>query len=136
MNLNETLVDVYEDFQGDIRKLEELISQMALWADECTINHKKEEIRLPQYIELHLNLEMLKQQLQEKILTLGKEEELKEKIQEAQHTIEEQLERYKAIERIIHQWIKEIKNIYILMNQSRVLEENKDYLLGILDVQS
>ena len=71
MSMNEALEEALEAFQGDVRKLDELISQLELWSDECTINHKKEEIRLPQYIELHLNLEELKEQLDEEINALN-----------------------------------------------------------------
>ena len=49
MPLNEALETAVEAFEGNVRKLDELVSQLELWSDECTINHKKEEVRLPQY---------------------------------------------------------------------------------------
>ena len=135
MPLNEALETAVEAFEGNVRKLDELVSQLELWSDECTINHKKEEVRLPQYIELHLNLEALKEELKDEISTLSKEEALREAVSTQEKHIHAHLEKYKETEAIIHGWIREIKNIYVLMNQSRVLEENKDYLMNIIEAQ-
>lgn len=133
MSMNEALEEALEAFQGDVRKLDELISQLELWSDECTINHKKEEIRLPQYIELHLNLEELKEQLDEEINALGKESEIQAQVEAAKAHIQQQLASYKETEQVIHDWIREIKNIYVLINSSRVLEQNKEYLNTIIE---
>ena len=134
MSMNEALEDALEAFQGDVRKLDELISQLELWSDECTINHKKEEIRLPQYIELHLNLEELKEQLDEEINALGRKSEIQAQVEAAKAHIQQQLASYKETEQVIHNWVREIKNIYVLINSSRVLEQNKDYLNAIIEV--
>lgn len=133
MSMNEALEEALEAFQGDVRKLDELISQLELWSDECTINHKKEEIRLPQYIELHLNLEELKEQLDEEINALGEESEIQAQVEAAKAHIQQQLASYKETEQVIHDWIREIKNIYVLINSSRVLEQNKEYLNTIIE---
>ena len=133
MSMNEALEDALEAFQGDVRKLDELISQLELWSDECTINHKKEEVRLTQYIELHLNLEELKQQLEEELNTLSKEIEIQAQIEAAKAHIHKQLAAYKETEQIIHNWVREIKNIYVLINSSRALEQNKEYLKAIIE---
>lgn len=135
MPLNEALETAFEAFEGNVRKLDELVSQLELWSDECTINHKKEEVRLPQYIELHLNLEELKEELNEEVSTLRNEEELKEAVMMQEQHIHDQLEKYKETEEIIHQWIREIKNIYVLIHQSRILEDNKAYLMSIIEAK-
>ena len=132
MILNETLENVYEAFEGNVRKLEELISQLELWSDEYTINHKKEEIRLPEYIELHLNLEALKKELESQLDQLEQEEQLRKSIEQARVHIKERLTAYKETEENIHDWIKAIKNPYMLMHSSKILKENQEYLEAIL----
>lgn len=125
----------YEHFEGNIRKLDELIGQLELWSDEYTINHKKEEIRLPEYIELHHNLEALKEELftflNQQIAHEGKTERLLK----AEITICNRLADYQATEEHIHEWIREIKDIYILIAKSPVLEKNRAYLEKILQVE-
>ena len=56
MNESTNLEAFYEDIEGDYRKLEELIMQLEVWSDTYTINHKKEEERLEEYMELSENL--------------------------------------------------------------------------------
>ncbi|MEG0501179.1 MAG: hypothetical protein RR525_02975, partial [Cellulosilyticaceae bacterium] len=63
MNQNWNEEEDYELFKGDLRKLDELIAQLELWRDEKTINHKKEKIRLEEYVELSKNLYELKEDL-------------------------------------------------------------------------
>lgn len=131
MSLNETLEMALEDFEGSVRKLDELVSQLELWSDECTINHKKEAVRLEQYIELNLNLEELKEALFSETEALSKEAELEEKITELKAHINVQLEKYKETEEVIHDWIRAIKNIYVLIRSSRMLEKNEDFIMSI-----
>nr|WP_302595554.1 hypothetical protein [uncultured Cellulosilyticum sp.] len=120
----------YELFEGDIRKLDELISQLELWSDEYTINHKKEEIRLPEYMGLHENLEELKGELQAFIDARRAEGD--EKIEAYAQSIAEKLEKYKETEDVIHDWIREIKNVYVLVMKSSILEKNRDYIEQIM----
>ena len=122
----------YELFEGDIRKLDELISQLELWSDEYTINHKKEEVRLPEYIGLNENLEALKAQLQEFITERRCAGD--EKIEAYAESISAKLEAYKPTEAVIHNWIREIKNIYVLIMKSSILQKHKAYLDEILQV--
>ncbi|MBP3887771.1 MAG: hypothetical protein J6F30_09045 [Cellulosilyticum sp.] len=133
MNLNETVQMAYEEFETNVRKLDQLISQLELWSDEYTINHKKEEVRVPEYIELHLNLEAFKGELEEQINELSKEEALKEAIENAQAHIEERLQAYEETEAIIHDWIREIKNPYMLINNISVVQKNKEFIESILN---
>lgn len=132
MKLDETLEVAYEAFEGNVRRLEGLIGQLEVWSDECTINHKKEEVRFPQYIELHLNLEALKAELEEQEKELEKEEVLKEALEQAKAHIAERLKAYEETEEVIHNWIREIKNPYLLFNGSKVLQDNQDYIESIL----
>lgn len=133
MKLDERLEMAYEAFELNIRKLEELISQLELWSDEYTINHKKEEVRLPEYMELHLNLEAFKAELEEQIAELSKEEILKETLEQAKVRIAERLKAYEETEEVIHDWIREIKNPYMLIHNSAVLEKNKAYIEAIIN---
>lgn len=133
MNLNETVQMAYEEFETNVRKLDQLISQLELWSDEYTINHKKEEVRLPEYIELHLNLEAFKVELEDQINELSKEEALKEAIENAQAHIEERLQAYEETEAIIHDWIREIKNPYMLINNISVVQKNKEFIESIIN---
>lgn len=133
MNLNETLEQAIEAFEGNVRRLDGLISQLALWSDECTVNHKKEEVRLPQYVELHLNLEALKEELVQQEVALADEEAAREIVSSAKEHIAAQLAAYETTEALIHQWIREIKNPHVLIHQSKVLTDNKDYLFSIIE---
>lgn len=121
----------YELFEGDIRKLDELIGQLELWSDEYTINHKKEEIRLPEYMGLHENLEELKVQLQTFIDERRAEGD--EKIEAYAQSISEKLEKYKETEEVIHNWIRDIKDIYIIVMKSPILEKNRAYIEEIVN---
>lgn len=122
----------YEYFEGNIRKLDELIGQLELWSDEYTINHKKEELRLPEYIELHHNLEELKEELFTLLNQQIAQEGKTERLLQAENTIEHRLAEYKVTEAHIHDWIREIKDMYILIAKSPILEENRVYLEAIL----
>ena len=120
----------YELFEGDIRKLDELISQLELWSDEYTINHKKEEVRLPEYMGLHENLEELKSELQAFIDERRAEGD--EKIEAYATSIAEKLEKYKETEEVIHEWIRNIKNVYVIVMKSPILEKNRAYIDRII----
>lgn len=132
MRDNDIIQAEYEEFEGDVRKLEELIGQLELWSDEYTINHKREEVRLPEYVELHLNLEALKEQLfafiNQQIAKEGKTEwSIK-----AETDIKYRLASYRQTEAHIHKWIREIKDIYILIAKSPLLEKNRANIEEIL----
>ncbi len=122
------LEELYEAFQGTLRRLEGLISQLELWSDECTINHKKEEVRLPQYIEMRESLEEVKAELNDFIIAHKHDEAFKVRLLEDEVRIKEKLEGYKETEENIHHWIREIKNISILIAKSTVLEANRSFI--------
>lgn len=133
MNQDIHLEERYEIFEGDLRKLDELIGQLELWSDEYTINHKKEEVRLPEYVELHNNLEELKEIIQEFISERLAEEDEEERLQSYQELVEEKLAKYQVTEDAIHNWIRDIKNVQVIIMKSPVLEENREYLERILE---
>lgn len=133
MALSEALQMQYEEFETNVRKLDQLISQLELWSDEYTINHKKEEVRLPEYIELHLNLESFKEALESEMNLLSQEAQLTEAVAKAKAHIEERLKSYEETEEVIHDWIREMKNPYALIHNSSVLEKNKEYILSIIN---
>ncbi len=132
MNMTQIEEDMYEGFEGDIRKLDELVGQLELWSDEYTINHKKEEIRLPQYIELHYNLEELKKDLFTFLDEHKDDSDKKEYLEEKKLEINSKLKQYEVTEETIHNWVREIKLPYPLIANSPILEENRDYIEGIL----
>lgn len=118
----------YEVFEGDVRRLEGLISQLELWSDENTINHKKEEVRLVEYIEMHNNLESLKSELKSFIEQNKTDISLGEKISKMDAHIQSKLEAYKETEAVIHNWIREIKNVPLLIAKSPILKDNQQYI--------
>lgn len=132
MYMEDQIAMQYEDFEGNRRKLAELIGQLELWSDEYTINHKKEEIRLPEYVELHCNLEALKQELFEFIKN-HEQDGKADYLVEAKEDIKARLTAYEITEKTIHEWIRDIKDVYILMAKSPVLEENRGYLEAVLE---
>lgn len=132
MRDNDIIQAEYEEFEGDVRKLEELIGQLELWSDEYTINHKREEVRLPEYVELHLNLEALKEQLFAFINQQIAKEGKTEWSVKAETDIKYRLASYRETEAHIHKWIREIKDIYILIAKSPLLEKNRAYIEEIL----
>lgn len=125
------LEEQYEAFQGTLRRLEGLISQLELWSDECTINHKKEEVRLPEYIEIRERLEEVKVELNSFIAAHKNDEAFKVRLLEDEIRIKEKLEGYKETEENIHNWIREIKNIHILIAKSNILEANRSLIEAI-----
>lgn len=130
MNVIE-LEEQFENFEGSFRRMEGLISQLELWSDDCTINHKKEEVRLPQYIEIHQSLEEVKDELESFMAAQQNNVELAEKLANYKKLMAEKLEAYKETEAVIHEWIKEIKNIHVLIAKSSVLQANREWLEAI-----
>lgn len=133
MEQNYTLEEQYEMFEGDLRRLEELIGQLEFWSDECTINHKKEDVRLPEYIELNNNLEALKEQLQKFLEDHMNDEGMKDQVKAYRDAINQKLRDYQVTKEHIHNWVREIKNIYTLVMKSDVLKENKAYIDEIIN---
>lgn len=131
--MNLTLEERYENFEGDMRRFDELIGQLELWCDECTINHKKEEVRLPQYVELNDNLQEWIGELKTFIAEQRQcADAYTERLDAYEAHMQDQLEAYKVTELCIYEWIREIKNIHILIMKSPVLQEHKAYLESIL----
>ena len=133
MNSNELLEERFEDFEGELRKLDELIGQLELWSDEYTINHKKEEVRLVQYVELHLNLESLKADLASFIEEYATNDEVSERIKAYQKAIKEKLAAYSVTEDTIHDWIRDIKASHLIIAKEPVLEANRSFIEAILN---
>ncbi|MGL4800198.1 MAG: hypothetical protein ACRDDX_16085 [Cellulosilyticaceae bacterium] len=128
--------EMYEIFEGDLRKLDELIGQLELWSDEYTINHKKEELRLPQYIELHNNLEEQKELMADFLSERIAEEGKSERVVGYQERIEQRLHAYEETEKVIHDWVRAIKDVQVLIMRSEILQNNKDYIESILNEAS
>lgn len=124
----EYLEEQYENFEGEMRRLEGLISQLELWSDESTINHKREEIKLVQYVEMHHNLQEVYESLQAFIKEHRTCEERAEQIKACEERIEQQMSSYRETEEVIHDWIRAIKNRYVLVAKSPVLQANRSFI--------
>lgn len=129
---NWTREEDYELFQGDLRRLDELVAQLELWCDEKTINHKKEQERLEEYVELESNLEELKASLAKDIEENKQNSELSELAHQAEMRVATKLEAYKVTEEAIYTWIREINNIQVLIMRSSLLIKYKGRLDEIL----
>lgn len=127
MSDNLSLEEFYEVLEGDIRKLDELIAQLELWGDINTINHKKEETRLEEYMALSENLYE-----QEKVIRAAVADSLNEdeagQYEERLHT---KMENYKETEQVIHNWVREIKDLQAMIMKSQVLYSYKEELEAI-----
>lgn len=133
MDLNETLQMKYEEFEADLRRLDQLINELELWSDEFTVNHKKEEVRLPEYMEINQNFEEHKQNLVAQMNELSQEEVLKEKMNEAREYVAQRLADYQQTEEVIHDWIRAIKNPYMLLNNTSALQKYREYIESIIN---
>ena len=60
------------------------------------------------------------------------EENITELLTDYQEKIEQKLQKYKVKEKVIHNWIREIKNVQVMMMKSDVLQNNKAYIESIL----
>ena len=135
MIYNEQLEEAYECFEGDLRRLDELISQLELWSDECTINHKREDIKLVEYVELHNNLEILKDELNAFLAEHAQDEGKNEDLKAYAKAIEEKIEKFKETEEHIHNWVREIKDIQIIVMRSETLKDNREFINEIINIE-
>lgn len=134
MSENWTTEDAFEAFEGDLRKLDELIAQLEVWSDMYTINHKKEQARLEEYVELSKNLYELQTRLYDTIgdyTTLGI---TKEQATGYRTKVEEKFANFKEIEIIIHDWIRNVENIRLLLMRSPILNEHRASIQKIIEV--
>lgn len=134
MNTNWNTQEMYESFEdeifeGDIRKLDELIGQLEVWSDIKTINHKMELARLEEYVELDQNLYDLKTKLLKFIA--GNEEQ--KCAATYKQMIAEKFVKYQETEDVIHQWIKDIKELEIIIMKSALLQQHKERLDEIIN---
>lgn len=127
MSDNLSLEEFYEQLEGDIRKLDELIAQLELWSDINTANHKKEETRLEEYMALSENLYE-----QERLIKEAITEHLNEDEQgQYEERIHAKMETYKETEAIIHNWVRAIKDVQLMIMRSQVLYSYKEELEAI-----
>ncbi len=127
MNENTNLEAFYEDIEGDYRKLEELIMQLEVWSDTYTINHKKEEERLEEYMELSENLYNQEALIREKVEAHVEGEECTSYLSR----LEERMLHYKETEAIIHNWVRDIHELHIMMMRSPILKGYRDEIEAI-----
>lgn len=127
MNESTNLEAFYEDIEGDYRKLEELIMQLEVWSDTYTINHKKEEERLEEYMELSENLYNQEALIREKVEAHVEGEECTSYLSR----LEERMLHYKETEAIIHNWVRDIRELHIMMMRSPILKGYRDEIEAI-----
>lgn len=127
MNESTNLEAFYEDIEGDYRKLEELIMQLEVWSDTYTINHKKEEERLEEYMELSENLYNQEALIREKVDAHVEGEECTSYLSR----LEERMLHYKETEAIIHNWVRDIHELHIMMMRSPILKGYRDEIEAI-----
>ena len=119
MDENRDLELIYEEIEGDCRKLEELIMQLEVWSDTYTLNHKKEQERLEEYMQLSENLYNQGQLIREKIEEYAKEEAYTKYLS----CLEEKMSQYKETEAVIHQWVREVRDLPIIISRSPLLND-------------
>lgn len=127
MNENTNLEAFYEDIEGDYRKLEELIMQLEVWSDTYTINHKKEEERLEEYMELSENLYNQEALIRENVEAHVEGEERISYLSR----LEERMLHYKETEASIHNWVRDIRELHIMMMRSPILKGYRDEIEAI-----
>lgn len=127
MNENTNLEAFYEDIEGDYRKLEELIMQLEVWSDTYTINHKKEEERLEEYMELSENLYNQEALIRENVEAHVEGEERISYLSR----LGERMLHYKETEAIIHNWVRDIRELHIMMMRSPILKGYRDEIEAI-----
>lgn len=131
MNENTNLEAFYEELEGDYRKLDELIMQLEVWSDTYTVNHKKEEERLEEYMALSENLYNQEALIREQVEAHVDGEE---RARYLSH-LEESMLRYKETEEIIHNWVRAIRELHIMIMRSPVLNAYKDEIEAIKNAE-
>ena len=127
MDENRDLELIYEEIEGDCRKLEELIMQLEVWSDTYTLNHKKEQERLEEYMQLSENLYNQEQLIREKIEEYAKEEAYTKYLS----CLEEKMSQYKETEAVIHQWVREVRDLPIIISRSPLLNDYREEIEAI-----
>lgn len=136
MSTNWNTQEAYESFEdeifeGEMRKLDELIGQLEFWSDIKTINHKMEQERLEEYVEMDENLYSLKNKL---LSFINEQVEVeRDRSEEYQILINNKFERYKETEETIHNWIKAISSLSSIIMKSQVLISHKERLESIVE---
>ncbi|MHC1750867.1 MAG: hypothetical protein AB9856_21545 [Cellulosilyticaceae bacterium] len=121
-----------QEVEGNIRKLEELIAQLELWSDMNIVNHKKEQVKLEEYVQLSKNLYDLKAELDaimQDAYVINHEASL---IAIYEDILERKFSVFKETEHNIHKWIKEIKDMNIIIMKSQTLVDYKAYMETLL----
>lgn len=133
MTENYNVEELYEDFEGTLRKLDELVAQLELWCDEYTINHKKEMVRLEQYVELEFNLAELKEEINAFIAERTEEEGETERLKAYRARVDAKLVEYVPTEAIIHEWMKAILDMRLTVAKSLILQKHSDFIYNIIN---
>lgn len=118
MDQNRDLEYMNEEIEGDLRKLDELIMQLEVWSDTYTLNHKKEQERLEEYMQLSANL------YDQEALIRNKIDSYNQEVCDTSYLadLEKKMMQYKMTETVIHDWVRAIRNLPIIINRSSILD--------------
>lgn len=133
MNQNWDLEEFNEMFEGQMRRVDELIGQLEVWCDTYTINHKKEEMRLDDYAVLSKNLYEQVEELKEALVLFRANEADEHWASEQEACLEAKMKGYIPTEADIKKWMEEIKDLRILLMNSSVLQKHREHIEWLLD---
>ncbi|MGL4345318.1 MAG: hypothetical protein ACRCTE_08980 [Cellulosilyticaceae bacterium] len=134
MDQNWELEVFNEDYQGQVRRLEELIGQLEVWCDTYTINHKKEEARLDDYVVLSKNFYEQVEEIKESIALFKMQENDMQWVADQESMLESKLATFKPTESQINEWVRDIKTLDTMLRNSTILNKHREhieYLLGL-----
>lgn len=133
MNQNWDLEVFNETFEGQMRRVDELIGQLEVWCDANTINHKKEEMRLDDYAVLSKNLYEQVAVLKEELAHFQEHEQDETWVATQKMKLEEKMCQYEPTEALIKDWMKEVKELQLMLINSSVLQQHREHLAWLLD---
>ncbi|MEG0352968.1 MAG: M3 family oligoendopeptidase [Cellulosilyticaceae bacterium] len=140
MSLNWSLKELYdsfedEAFQGDMRRVDELIGQLNGWGDRNTVNHKLEQEKLEEYIGLCKQL----YEVQERVYSFAgltvTVESGNEEANKYEAIIEQKISGLAETEAKIGKWISEMKDLDTIIMKSELLQEHRFFIKEIVQKQ-
>ncbi|OON98555.1 MAG: hypothetical protein ATN35_04610 [Epulopiscium sp. Nele67-Bin004] len=99
--------------EQQLEKIEDLVAHIELWSDDNICTHKREQQKLEEYVEMVTYFEEL--------ISACDPEEAKPWVNKLQPTTD-----------AICDWIRDVKNIYVIIDKSDILKEHKQLLDEII----
>lgn len=137
-NLDWSLKELYDSFegegyQGDLKKLDGLISKLKILADEMTIDHENEKEKLEQYVDLSEEMSLTFEKLgvyAELIVSVNSKDEAANKYSDI---IDQKKSELAEPETKMSKWISAIQNIDTVINGSERLKTFEFFLKEIVE---